>query len=76
MGYVNEKAVRVIQTARHHSSLVPHLPQTVQTEHEAIYRAIADGKPDEARRMALRHLCNAAKRLGIPVLEERPGDSF
>lgn len=65
MDYLNAKAGRVIRTARFNSSRNKQLPAEVQKEHEEIFEALAAGDEAWARASTLRHLKNAARRLGI-----------
>jgi GntR family transcriptional repressor for pyruvate dehydrogenase complex len=65
MDYLNAKAGMVIRTARRNSSRNQKLPAAVQQEHEEIFEALAAGDEARARASALRHLKNAARRLGI-----------
>ncbi len=66
MEFLNARAGQVIRTAREHSSRSAQLPRKVQEEHAAIFEAIAAGDVHTARAGSLRHLNNAARRLGIP----------
>lgn len=68
MSYLNSKAGSFIRAAREHSSRSSKLPSKVQKEHESIFEAIASGNADAARINSLRHLHNAARRLGIRKL--------
>jgi len=68
--FLNDKIERVIHEARSHSRMSPGLPAEVQKEHEAIYRALVGKNPEKARRAALTHLQNAAKRLGLIIFEK------
>lgn len=68
MDYLNGKAGAVIRTARNHSSRDAKLPAAVQKEHEEIYQALEAGDEARARAGTLRHLKNAARRLGIRQL--------
>jgi GntR family transcriptional repressor for pyruvate dehydrogenase complex len=68
MDYLNSKAGAVIRTARNHSSRDAKLPAAVQKEHEEIFQALETGDADAARACSLRHLNNAARRLGIKKL--------
>jgi DNA-binding FadR family transcriptional regulator len=68
MDYLNGKAGAVIRTARNHSSRDAKLPAAVQKEHEEIFHALAAGDEARARTVTLRHLKNAARRLGIKQL--------
>ncbi len=65
MDYLNGKAGAVISTAREHSSRDAKLPAAVQKEHDEIFQALEAGDEDGARAATLRHLKNAARRLGI-----------
>jgi GntR family transcriptional repressor for pyruvate dehydrogenase complex len=65
MDYLNGKAGLVIRTARDHSSRDAKLPAAVQKEHEEIFQALEAGDAARARASTLRHLKNAARRLGI-----------
>lgn len=65
MDYLNGKAGAAIRTARDHSSRDATLPAAVQQEHERIFLALETGDEAGARAAALRHLKNAARRLGI-----------
>ena len=67
MQLLNNKLLNLIRKSREHSEQYPNLPQKVQQEHEAIYRAIAANDPVEARRAALTHIINAGSRLGVKV---------
>ncbi len=67
MQFLNDKLENLIRKARTHSSYHDDLPLVVQKEHEAIYKAIADKKPAEARKAVLRHIKNAGGRLGVKV---------
>ncbi len=68
--FLNDKFEQVIHEARSHSRMQPGLPAEVQKEHEAIYRALADQNPKKARKAALTHLQNAAKRLRLNIIED------
>jgi GntR family transcriptional repressor for pyruvate dehydrogenase complex len=68
--FLNDKIEQVIHAARRHSRMRPGLPAEAQAEHEAIYRALVDKNPEKARQAALTHLQNAAKRLGLTILED------
>ena len=68
MDYLNGKAGVVIRTARDHSSRDAKLPAAVQKEHEDIFQALEAGDAARARAGTLRHLKNAARRLGIKQL--------
>jgi GntR family transcriptional repressor for pyruvate dehydrogenase complex len=68
MDYLNGKAGVVIRTARDHSSRDAKLPAAVQKEHEDIFQALEAGDAARARTGTLRHLKNAARRLGIKQL--------
>jgi len=68
MRFLNDKLKNLIRKARDHSSLQPGLPALVQQEHVAIFEAIAEQDSKKARRAALTHLENAARRLGLDVL--------
>jgi GntR family transcriptional repressor for pyruvate dehydrogenase complex len=68
MDYLNGKAGLVIRTARDHSSRDAKLPAAVQKEHEDIFQALEAGDAARARAETLRHLKNAARRLGIKQL--------
>ena len=68
MDYLNTKAGMVIRTARTHSSREAKLPAAVQKEHEEIFQALEAGNAARARASTLRHLKNAALRLGIKKL--------
>jgi GntR family transcriptional repressor for pyruvate dehydrogenase complex len=68
MDYLNGRAGAVIRTARNHSSRDATLPAAVQQEHEEIFRALEAGDEARARAATLRHLQNAARRLGIKQL--------
>ena len=70
MHFLNTKIKGVIKTARENSSLQPGLPPVVQKEHEAIYQALVDQKPDSARQAMLSHISQASRRLGLKVLGE------
>ena len=60
--------MNLIRKARGHTNQSPNLmPRMVQREHTAIFRAIADKNPDEARTAALTHIKNAGDRLGVKV---------
>lgn len=65
MDYLNAKAGVVIRAARTNSSRNAKLPATVQKEHEEIFQALEAGDAARARAGTLRHLKNAARRLGI-----------
>ena len=67
MQFLNDKLENLIRKARNHSSSHPDLPLVVQKEHEAIYKAIAEKNPAEARKAVLRHINNAGGRLGVDV---------
>jgi len=64
---LTEKLHDIIKQARSHSSKTSHLPLLVQKEHEAIFDAIKGRKPEAARKAALKHLKNAARRIGANV---------
>jgi GntR family transcriptional repressor for pyruvate dehydrogenase complex len=68
MDYLNGKAGLVIRTARDHSSRDAKLPAAVQKEHEDIFQALEAGDAARARAATLRHLKNAARRLGVKPL--------
>lgn len=68
--FLNDKIEQVIHEARSHSRMRPGLPADVQKEHVAIYRALAGQNPEKARKAALTHLQNAAKRLGLTIFED------
>ena len=68
--FLNDKIEQVIHEARSHSRRSPGLPSEVQKEHEAIYRALTDKNPKQARQAALTHLQNAAKRLGLNIFKD------
>jgi GntR family transcriptional repressor for pyruvate dehydrogenase complex len=68
MDYLNGKAGLVIRTARDHSSRDAKLPAAVQKEHEDIFQALEAGDAARARAETLRHLKNAARRLGVKPL--------
>ena len=67
MQFLNDKLVILIRKARSHSSYHADLPLVVQKEHEAIYKAIADKSPAEARKAVLRHIKNAGSHLNVNV---------
>jgi DNA-binding FadR family transcriptional regulator len=68
MQLLNDKVVNLIRKARGHTNQNPNLlPRKVQKEHKAIYRAIADKNPVEARTAVLTHIKNAGDRLGVKV---------
>lgn len=68
--FLNDKIEQVIHEARSHSRLSPGLPAEVQEEHEAIYKALVNKNPQKARHAAMTHLQNAAKRLGLIIMED------
>jgi DNA-binding FadR family transcriptional regulator len=68
MYYLNGTAGAVTRTARNHSSRDATLPAAVQREHEETFRALEAGDEARARAATLRHLKNAARRLGIKQL--------
>jgi len=68
MAYLNAKSGMVIRTARNHSSRDAKLPAVVQKEHEDIFEALSAGEENSARASTLRHLKNAAFRLGLKAL--------
>jgi GntR family transcriptional repressor for pyruvate dehydrogenase complex len=68
MDYLIVKTGAVIRTARDHSSRDVTLPAAVQQEHEEIFLALEAGDEARARTGTLRHLKNAARRLGIKQL--------
>jgi GntR family transcriptional repressor for pyruvate dehydrogenase complex len=65
MQYLTAKAGKVIRAARTHSSRKPRLPETVQKEHAEIFAALAKRDQVRAKAATLRHLRNAARRLGL-----------
>lgn len=69
MQFLDEKLQYAIKQARDHTRLYPGLSELVQKEHEAILQAIVAGDPDKARKAALTHVRQAARRLGFSVLD-------
>ena len=68
MQLLNDNFVNLIRKARRHVYTNPDLrPIKLQQEHEAIYRAIVDRSPLEARSAALIHVKNAGGRLGFKI---------
>jgi DNA-binding FadR family transcriptional regulator len=66
MDFLNDKILAVIQSERNLAGQ-KGLPQSVQAEHVAIFKAIKKGDADSARRLTLKHLTNAAARQGIVI---------
>ena len=56
-----------VKVARTNSDRTPGRPEKVQSEHEALYRAIEAGDPQTARKSVRKHLEGAAGRLGLPI---------
>lgn len=68
MQLLSDMLVNLIRKARGDTNQNSNLlPRNVQKEHKAIYRAIADKKPVEARTAVLTHIKNAGDRLGVKV---------
>jgi GntR family transcriptional repressor for pyruvate dehydrogenase complex len=67
MEFLNAKLREVIQTAREHSSQYPGWPDSVQLEHEAIFKAIRAQEEAAAREAMLEHIKNAGERLGLAI---------
>lgn len=63
--FLDRKVRGFIRTARLNSARFSGLAQIVQTEHVAIYDAIAAGDPAAARAAAERHVVNASERLRL-----------
>jgi GntR family transcriptional repressor for pyruvate dehydrogenase complex len=71
MTFLNTKLVDQIQHARRHSRQKQGLPLMVEKEHEDIYRAIAAGDADAARKAAIVHITQATRRLGLEILDRK-----
>lgn len=56
-----------VKMARTNSDRTPGRPEKVQSEHEALYRAIEAGDPQTARKSVRKHLEGASRRLGLRV---------
>lgn len=69
--FLDRKVRGFIRTARLNSARYAGLAQIVQTEHEAIYDAIAAGDPVAARAAAERHVVNASERLRLYTADRR-----
>jgi GntR family transcriptional repressor for pyruvate dehydrogenase complex len=63
--FLDRKVRGFIRTARANSARFAGLAQIVQSEHAAIYEAIAAGDPPAARAAAERHVVNASERLRL-----------
>ena len=72
MDFLHIRIKNIIRRARDVSSLHPGLPQTVQIEHVAIFRAIQDGNKKQAREAMLDHIIQTSKRLGLRILMPFP----
>ncbi|WP_051564468.1 FadR/GntR family transcriptional regulator [Desulfovermiculus halophilus] len=68
MDFLNLRIKEVIHQARSNSSQQPGLPEVVEDEHMAIYRALIHMDPDGARQAMLEHIQKAADRLGLSIL--------
>jgi DNA-binding FadR family transcriptional regulator len=66
--FLDRKVRGFIRTARANSARFAGMTQIVQSEHIAIYDAIAAGEPSAARAAAERHVFNASERLRLYTL--------
>lgn len=72
MDFLHVRIKNIIRRARDVSSLHPGLPEVVQVEHVAIFRAIQDGQKKQAREAMLDHIIQTSKRLGLRILMPFP----
>ncbi|MGD8561699.1 MAG: FadR/GntR family transcriptional regulator [Desulfarculaceae bacterium] len=71
MQFLNQRILRMIETARTSSSRTAGLPEKVHQEHQAIFSAIEAGNAGQAKEASFNHFCNAANRLGLGIFSQK-----